>query len=66
MLTGMGSLIVVASVAVGSAVVEKVLEGTGRGHVVVFVKVASYAVCAAIALHVFWDCVQYVRQSFGV
>ncbi|MCA0754888.1 hypothetical protein KP806_07485 [Paenibacillus sp. N4] len=56
----------IAGIVIGGEVIGKLMEESGHGGKVVFVKIVSYASCAYIALHEWWDLVHYVMRSFGV
>lgn len=59
-------LFTIAGIAVGSAIVSKLMEEYGQGSKVVFVKIVAYCACGYIAFDAWWDLVGYVATSFGV
>lgn len=62
----LGPVLQIAGIALGSELISKLMEETGHGGKVVFVKLISYVAGAYIALDYWWQGVRYVAHMFGV
>jgi hypothetical protein len=62
----MAPIITIAGIAIGSVVVEKIMEETGQGGKVVFVRVISWVAAGLYAIDYWWSGVRYVMQTFDV
>lgn len=56
----------ILGIAGGAHLGSYLLEESGNGGYVLWVKIGAYSACAVIALREWWDLVNYVMRMFGV
>ena len=62
----MGPIFTIAGIALGSTLVQKLLEETGHGSKTIFISISGYVACALVGLDYWWDGIRYVARTFGV
>lgn len=56
----------IAGIAIGSEIIGRLMEESGHGGKVVFIKIIAYVGCAYIALDFWWTGLRTIAHSFGV
>jgi len=62
----MKTILKIAGIAIGSAVLEKLMESQGHGDKTNFVRVVAYLACASIAIDEAYDYMRRLGLRFGI
>lgn len=62
----LGTIFKIAGIAIGSALLEKLMESQGHGDKRGFVRIVAYLACAGIAIDETFDYMRRLGARFGV
>jgi hypothetical protein len=66
MIEGLAPILKVAGIAIGSEIIQKVMEENGQGGKVMFIRIIGYVGCGIIAFNYWWDGLRSIVAIFGV
>ena len=62
----MKTILKIAGIAIGSALLEKLMESQGHGDKKNFVRIVAYLACASIAIDETYDYMRRLGARFGI